>query len=83
MATYERAEMHTMRVEFHVPAPPPWGAAWAEVAKAVAACEAELRAAGELKPGEPAWDDQITVAPGEDSVIVSYEARSRVAERAS
>ena len=72
MATYERTELHTTRVEFHVPAPPPWGATWVEVAKAVSAARAELEAAE-----DSVHDDSISVAPGEDSVIVSYERRHR------
>lgn len=83
MATYSRTELHVTRVEFHVPAPPPWGATWVEVAKAVNAAIAEIVEAGELAEGAQPSDDLISVAPGDDDVVVSYELRVRTAERAS
>lgn len=80
MATYSRTEMHTTRVEFHIPAGAPRGAAWAEVMTAINAAIAELRAAGELRPDEEVAADTISVAPhNEDVVVVSYELRRRVA----
>ena len=78
LATYGRRELHTTRVEFHVPAPAPWGAAWVEVYKAVSAAIAEMREAGLLGVNQEPSDDRIAIAPGEESVIVSYETRTRV-----
>lgn len=77
MATYSRAELHITRIEFLVPAPAPWGAAWGEVFKAVRAAETELIAAGEIPEGQGPSDDQICIAPGDDSVVISYELRVR------
>lgn len=77
MATYSRRKLHITRVEFHVPAEAPWGATWVEVMKAVHAATAELREAGVIgETAEPA-DDQIAIAPHDDTVVVSYELRTR------
>lgn len=75
MATYERRVLEIRRVEYHVPASAPWGAAWTEVYKAVAAIHEELREAGELREGEDAADDRITMEPRDDVIVVSYEQR--------
>jgi hypothetical protein len=76
MATYERWELQINRVEFRVPAEAPWGAAWVEVYKAVAVARAELVALGVIEEGRDAPGDMISIAPGDDCVIVSYERRA-------
>lgn len=73
MATYSRREVHTKRVEFPVPAAPPWGACWVEVYKAATAAHQELAEAGRIKPGTDAPDNLIRIRSGDDEVIVSYE----------
>lgn len=73
MATYSRQERHTKRVEFVVPAPPPWGAAWVEVMKAIQAATTELVEAGRVEAGEDPSDDTLWIRSWDDAVIVSYE----------
>lgn len=79
MATYDRRELHITRVEYHVPAPAPWGANWTQVMGAIHAIVAELHEAGELPEAAEPADNVIAIAPGDDSVIVSYELRTREA----
>ena len=79
MATYDRSELQITRIEFRVPAPAPWGAAWVEVQKAISVATQELRESGVLGPDQTPSDDQISIAPGDDCVIVSYENRVRTA----
>lgn len=76
MATYERREVTTTRVEFDVPASSPWGACWVEVQKAIAAVIEEMRTAGTLGLAEVPSDDRIRVTPGDEKIIVSYEIKS-------
>lgn len=71
MATWSRRETTVRRVEFVVPALPPWGAVWAEVMKAGDAALTEMHEAG-LLPNGPV-DDTLRIRPGDDEVIVSYE----------
>lgn len=73
MSFYSRQERHTKRVEFVVPAPPPWGAAWVEVMKAIRAATTELVVAGRVKAGEDPSDDTLWIRSWDDAVIVSYE----------
>lgn len=73
MATYDRRRLEITRIEFHVPAPAPWGAAWTEVMKAIHAAVAELHESGELPEAAEPADNVIAIAPGDDEVIVSYE----------
>lgn len=73
MATYSRRERVTRTVEFTVPAAPPHGACWTEVAKAVSAAVKELRDAGRIGPHDDPQDDMIRIRPGDDEVVVSYE----------
>lgn len=73
MATHSRREVHTRRVEFVVPAQPPYGAAWVEVMKAIHAAIAELREAGRLGPDEEPSDDTLWVRPSDEHVLVVYE----------
>lgn len=77
MATYERREVVTTRVE--VPAPWPNGASWVEVMKAIRACHSELSA---LDPkrypvGKDVSDDTIWIRAADDNVIVSYERETK------
>lgn len=81
MATYSRRERTTKRVEFVVPTPPPWGADWAQVMRAIHAAHAELADAGRIKPGSDAPDDLIRISPGDEDVIVSYEVETVTAEQ--
>lgn len=76
MATYERRVLEIQRVEFHVPAPPPWGATWVEVSKAVRAAIAELVSSGRLAEHTEPADDIISVTPLDDAIVISYEVRS-------
>lgn len=73
MATYDRRVIRTTRVEYTVPADPPYGASWAEVAKAITAAKVERSQAGQLTD-----DDQIHVSPGDDAVIVWHETDREV-----
>lgn len=73
MATFSRREVTTRRVEFLVPAVPPYGASWVEVMKAIHAATAELVALGLLaEHAEPAGD-QIWIRPGDEDVAVVFE----------
>jgi hypothetical protein len=73
MASFHRQTRTTTRVEYIVPASPRWGACWVEVMKAVRAAHAELGEEGRIIPGNDAPDDMITIAPGDECVVVSYE----------
>lgn len=73
MATYGRREVTTTRVEFPVPAEPPYGACWAEVMKAIRAAHQELWTAGLVPENQDAPDDLIKVTVSDDEVIVYYE----------
>lgn len=73
MATYFRRERTTKRVEFVVPTPPPWGADWTQVMRAIHAAHTELAAADRIKPGTDAPDDLIRISPGDEDVVVSFE----------
>jgi hypothetical protein len=64
MATYSRREVVTRTVEFTVPASPPYGAAWAEVWKAVTAATRELRQTGRVSADQEPSDDAIRILPG-------------------
>lgn len=68
MATYVRHEVVTRRIEYRVPAPAPWGATFVEVIKAIRQAEHDLRAAQ-----REVGDDTISIVPGDEIVIVSYE----------
>lgn len=76
MSAYERFAVQIRRVEFHVPAPPPWGACWNEVSKAIHVASRELVDAGQLDEAAEPPADLIRVTPGDDEVIVSYEVRT-------
>lgn len=73
MATYDRLEVTTTRVEFHVPTNEPWGARWVEVEKAFSAATEEMRNAGVLGPDEVPSDDRIRLRGTDESIIISYE----------
>lgn len=76
MPTYSRQLIRTTRVEYAVPAPPPFGACWSDVSRAIAAIHQELVNAGRLEEGEDAGDDVIRVEPRDDHIIVSYLAET-------
>lgn len=76
MASYERRVLETVRVEFHVPATPPWGAPWVEVMKALNAARSELVQAGVVNEVAELADDQIQIEPRDDVIVVSYERRT-------
>lgn len=76
MATYSRRVLHIERVEFHVPAPAPWGATFAEVVKAIHTASAEFRDHRGLASTVVLNDDEIAVAPQDDAIVVSYEVRT-------
>ena len=73
MATYERREVTTVRVEYLVPAEDRWGACWVGVYKAVAAAHAELREGGEGGAAVAAADDRIRIFPHDEMIVVSFD----------
>lgn len=75
MATWSRRERVTRTVEYAVPAPPPFGADWAQVFQAFHQAERELRAAGQIAEGAEPYDNQIRFQTGDDEIIISYEIR--------
>lgn len=79
MATYERREVVTTRVEYAVPAPWPQGATWVEFMKAIHAAHAELHEHDPKRypPGRDVPDDAIWVRAADDEVIVSYEREAK------
>jgi hypothetical protein len=77
VSTLSRRERITRRVEFIVPAEPPWGACWTEIMKAIHTAHSELRQLGRIEGDRDAPDDLITVHPVDDSIIVSYELDNR------
>jgi hypothetical protein len=77
MATYTRQVLQIERVEFHVPAPEPWGATWVEVSKAINAATVELRQRELLAEDATPAESQINVKPWDDEIIVSVEVRTR------
>lgn len=76
MATFTRRTVTTVRQEFVVPAPPPYGAAAAEVEKAWAAAQQAYWKAHETPAGGPLPDNAISFAPGDDEIVLSFEIRS-------
>lgn len=72
MATYDRIETVTRRVEFRVPAPEPWGANWVEVAKAASAAISEWRAHSGHHGDEQPPDDVVRVTLGADWISVHF-----------
>lgn len=76
MATFTRRTITTVRQEFVVPAPPPYGAAAAELGKAWAVAERAYRQHHGLRDEEHLADDAITLRPGDDEIVLSYETRS-------
>lgn len=74
MAIWERKEITSRRVEFHVPTNPPWGACWVEVQKAISAAMAEMRDSGLLWAEEVPADDRIRLLTTDESIVVYYEA---------
>ncbi len=79
MATYERREVVTTRVEYVIPALWPTGATWTELMKAIRAAHNELH---EMDPkrypvGRDVPDDAIWVRAADDDVIVSWEREDK------
>lgn len=75
MATWSREESVTRTVRWRIPAAPPYGACWNEVAQAIDLATWELREAGRLGDLEVPPDDLIRVLVGDDEVIVFYEIK--------
>lgn len=75
VATFERREVTTRRVEFHVPTHEPWGACWAEVDKAMDAALTELREKGELAEYDIPSDDRIRIHGTDEAIVVAYDIR--------
>lgn len=73
MSTVYRRERKTTFVEQVVPAPEPWHANHVEVAKAVAACVAEMRETGLLGPDQNPSDDRIRMRVEDEAIVVYYE----------
>jgi hypothetical protein len=76
MATYERREVHTVTVEFRVPAQRPYGACWPEVLKAVDAAIRDLRDAGVIAEDAVPPDDQIRIHARDEEIVVTYESEA-------
>lgn len=72
MADYYRREVTTRRVEFVVPMAHPNGINWTEIMKAIRACHSELESLGRISGGRDAADDQITLVPGDEDIVVRY-----------
>lgn len=78
MATYSRRVVQTTRIEYEVPAEPPWGAAWAEVAKAVSAAMHDVRRQKGLPEDASVSDDSIWIEPRDDVIVVRTADRDVV-----
>jgi hypothetical protein len=74
MATWERREITSRRVEFHVPTNSPWGADWVQVQRAISAAISELRDRGLLAEDEQPSNDRIRLHGTDEAIVVSYEA---------
>jgi len=75
VATYSRRERVARTVEFVIPAPKPFGACWTEIDKAIDAATEEWRADRGLAEHDVPPDNEICVMPGDEEVIVFYEAK--------
>lgn len=76
MSSYTQRTITTVRTEFCVPAPPPFGANSAEMGKAWTAADRAYRQANSLPAEVSLPDNAITFRPGDDEVILSFETRS-------
>lgn len=75
MATYSRRERVTRRIEWVIPAPPPFGADWPQVFQAFQQAERELRAVGGLPDDREPPDDLIRFLTGDDEIVIYYEIK--------
>lgn len=74
MATWERKEITSRRVEFHVPTNPPFGADWVQVQQAIYAAISEMRNDGLLGVVEEPSDERIRLHGTDEAIVVTYEA---------
>lgn len=72
MATFTSREVVSRRREWIVPAAQPWGAAHAELYKALAAAERSYREAYSVPDNVSLLDDALRVTTTEDEVVISY-----------
>jgi hypothetical protein len=72
MATFTSRTVRSTRREWIIPAPQPWGAAYIEVYKAVAAAEAAYREAHRLDEEAVLADDALRFHVGDDEVIIGF-----------
>lgn len=75
MATFSRYEYTTRHIEYQVPAAQSWGAAWAEVFKAIGAALAEYRRVHGIDEAVAAADDWVWVFPGDDEIVIRFEVK--------
>lgn len=80
MADYYRREVTTRRVEFVVPMKHESGINWTEIMKAIQAAHSELYDALQIPRGQEAADDQITLVPGDEDIVVRYVTDCAVGE---
>lgn len=71
MATYSTREVVTRRREWIVPASQPWGAAWEELDKAVAAAAAFYRQQYGLDEGASVPGNFARIFPVDEDIVIA------------
>jgi hypothetical protein len=72
MATYSSRTVTSIRREWTVPAAEPWGAAYIEVYKAVAAAELGYREAHGLDKSAVLSDDALRMTTRDEEIVISF-----------
>jgi hypothetical protein len=72
MATYTWGETVVRRRHWEVPCAQPWGAAYVEVLKAIAAAEASYREHFCFRDDVPLHDDALRITVTDDEVVITY-----------
>lgn len=72
MATWSSRIVTSIRREWAVPAAEPWGAAYIEVYKAVAAAELGYREAHGLDKDAVLPDDALRMTPRDEEIVISF-----------
>lgn len=80
MADNYRREVVSRRIEFVVPMKHESGINWTEIMKAIQAAHSELYDALKIPRGQEAADDQITLVPGDEDIVVRYMSEYAVGE---
>jgi hypothetical protein len=78
MADYFRREVTTKRVEYVVPMKHSDGINWVEVQKAIQGCIKEMESLGLIKQDTKVADDQITMIPGDEDIVVRFVSTEAV-----